>query len=235
MSFLNAEWRKLVMANYVVDPKILTPYIPDGTTLDFYEGRCYVSLVGFMFLNTRLMGVSIPFHRDFEEVNLRFYVKFQDGDVIKRGVVFIKEIVPKSAITFVANTVYHERYETHRMNHSWHEKDETLTVKYQWQKRNRANSIWVRVLNSTSPLIQGTEEAFITEHYWGYSKLGNKTFEYEVKHPTWTVYQVKDFGIDLDFEELYGPEFQILNDMKPQSVLLAEGSEISVESKRPIQ
>ena len=41
---------------------------------------CYVSLVGFMFKNTRLLNIPIPFHTDFEEVNLRFYVKHFDGN-----------------------------------------------------------------------------------------------------------------------------------------------------------
>lgn len=117
MSFLKAEWRKLVLANYTIEPEILSKYVPFGTELDLWNGKCYVSLVGFMFLNTRLLGVKIPFHVNFEEVNLRFYVKRLDRDTWKRGVVFIKEIVPKPALTFVANTVYQENYETLPMQH----------------------------------------------------------------------------------------------------------------------
>ena len=122
-SFLKAKWRKLVMVNYEVNPEILEKYVPNGTELDFFEGKCYVSLVGFMFLNTRLLGVKIPFHSNFEEVNLRFYVKREVEGEVKRGVVFIKEIVPKPAITFVANTIYKEKYETLSMKHSWKEQE----------------------------------------------------------------------------------------------------------------
>ncbi|MCB9261021.1 MAG: DUF2071 domain-containing protein [Flavobacteriales bacterium] len=111
MTFLKAEWRKLAIANYVVDANVLLDYIPAGTELDLWNGKCYVSLVGFMFQNTRLLGIKIPFHVHFEEVNLRFYVKRFDNGIWKRGVVFIKEIVPKRALTFVANTVYNENYE----------------------------------------------------------------------------------------------------------------------------
>ncbi|MBT8255930.1 MAG: DUF2071 domain-containing protein, partial [Bacteroidia bacterium] len=110
MSFLKAEWRKLILVNYVVDPKILEPYIPNDTQLDLWQDKCYVSLVGFMFQNTKLLGVKVPGHVNFEEVNLRFYVKRKVGNEWRRGVVFIKELVPKWALSFVANTVYGESY-----------------------------------------------------------------------------------------------------------------------------
>ena len=112
MSFLRAEWRKLAIANYAVERSVLEKYVPAGTELDLWNDNCYVSLVGFMFVNTRLLGIKIPAHSDFEEVNLRFYVKRFEKGAWKRGVVFIKEIVPKPALTLVANTIYNENYET---------------------------------------------------------------------------------------------------------------------------
>jgi uncharacterized protein YqjF (DUF2071 family) len=118
-SFLQAEWRKLAMANYIVDPGLLSKYLPYKTEIDLHHGACYVSLVGFMFLNTRLKGCKIPFHINFQEVNLRFYVHYEDNGEWKRGVVFIKEIVPRHALTLVANTMYNENYETMRMTHFW--------------------------------------------------------------------------------------------------------------------
>src|SRR5690606_42008242 len=130
MSFLSAEWRKLALGNYEVDPVLLKSYLPFGTELDFWNDTCYVSLVGFMFLNTRLLGISVPFHRNFEEVNLRFYVRYKEGNEWKRGVVFIKEIVPKAAITLVANTIYGENYQTMKMAHLWEETPEARTVGY---------------------------------------------------------------------------------------------------------
>lgn len=134
-TFLTAEWRKLVMANYVVGPEILKPYLPDGTELDFFQNHCYVSLVGFNFVNTRVRGIAIPFHRNFEEVNLRFYVRHLHNNEWKRGVVFIKEIVPRFAITFVVNSIYGEKYETMEMGHVWARDDNSLTVKYLWKKK----------------------------------------------------------------------------------------------------
>lgn len=233
MSFLKAEWRKLAIANYAIDPVILTKYLPLKTELDIWNGTCYVSLVGFMFLNTKLLGIPIPFHRNFEEVNLRFYVRYKDINTWKRGVVFIKEIVPKPALTFVANTIYREHYQTLKMSHSWKELENFRTVKYCWNLKGEENSFSVKAALDPTVIALNSEEEFITEHYWGYTKAGKKsTFEYEVTHPRWDCYQVSEYQIDVNFESLYGKDFAELTHRKPVSVMLAEGSEITVENKR---
>jgi uncharacterized protein YqjF (DUF2071 family) len=134
-AFLKAEWINLTMANYVVDPALLSAYLPAYTEIDLWNNRCYVSLVGFMFVNTRVLGVKIPFHINFEEVNLRFYVRHQSKGEWKRGVVFIKEIVPRSALTFIANTLYHENYETMPMRHVWEKTIDKLRIAYIWKKK----------------------------------------------------------------------------------------------------
>jgi len=232
-TFLQAEWRKLAMANYAVDAKILAKYLPAKTEIDLWNDICYVSLVGFMFKNTKVKGFKIPFHTNFEEVNLRFYVRYKDNGEWKRGVVFVKEIVPRSALTFVANTVYKENYETMPMSHSW-TSDENLTVEYKWRK-GRWNSFKV-IANKNSNLINSnSEEEFITEHYWGYTKVSNeRTSEYGVEHPKWEVYDTKDYSIDVDFGDIYGQQFNFLTLEKPRSVFLAEGSEIKVKDGRHI-
>lgn len=235
MSFLKAEWRKLVLVNYVIEPAVLLKYLPAKTELDTWNGRCYVSVVGFMFLHTKLLGFSIPFHRHFEEVNLRFYVKYKDGSAWKRGVVFIKEIVPKPALTFVANTVYKEHYQTLRMSHQWFETHERRFVKYAWEVNKQTNFIAVNASPNPEKIAVGSEAEFITEHYWGYTKTSEKsTLEYEVRHPRWEVYQVTDFEVNVDFKANYGEDFAFLSDQKPFSVMLAEGSEVSVENKRTL-
>ncbi|MDG1334238.1 MAG: DUF2071 domain-containing protein [Crocinitomicaceae bacterium] len=236
MSFLRAEWRKLAIANYVVDESVLNKYLPAGTELDLWNGKCYVSLVGFMFVNTKLLGVKIPFHSNFEEVNLRFYVKRFDKDEWKRGVVFVKEIVPKPALTFVANTVYKENYETMSMEHSWSEENDLRTIEYKWKKSGKWNSIKVQASLDSFEMEANSETEFITEHYWGYAKVNDiKTNEYEVTHPKWEAYEVKNYEIDIDFGAVYGNEFSFLNKEEPASVMLAEGSEITVEGKTKIR
>ena len=235
MSFLSAEWRKLAIVNYEIDSHILNKHIPYGTELDLWNGKCYVSLVGFMFLNTKLLGCKIPFHVNFEEVNLRFYVKRVEGDNTKRGVVFIKEIVPKPALSFVANTIYNENYETMKMAHSWEERENDRLVEYFWQKGTNRNSFKLRAERETSLISKGTEAEFITEHYWGYARVNeSKTNEYEVTHPRWEQYKVLDYEIEVDYGKIYGDKFDFLDDLNPCSVMLAEGSEITVEGKSVI-
>jgi len=154
---------------------------------------------------------------------------------VKRGVVFIKEIVPKPIITFVANKLFKEHYETLPMNHLWEEKETTRIVQYVWYKKSRENSILAEAEKESKKMSPDSKEFFITEHYWGYSKgKNNTTNEYEVKHPSWTIYPIKRAVINMDFRLTYGDEFTFLNDKQPASVMLAEGSEISVGNKRII-
>lgn len=231
-TFLKAEWRKLAMANYSIDKKILGKYLPVRTEIDLWNDICYVSLVGFMFNDTKVKGLKIPFHTNFEEVNLRFYVRYKDGGEWKRGVVFIKEIVPKPALTFIANTVYKENYETMPMNHSWTTANDNLIVEYKWKKQ-KWNSLKVVARDRPNLIHENSEEEFITEHYWGYTKVSNeKPSEYGVEHPKWEVYQTKDYLIDVDFADIYGQGFSFLKQEKPRSVFLAEGSEIKVKDGR---
>jgi len=230
--FLTAEWRKLIMANYEIDPGILNNYIPAGTELDTWSNKYYVSLVGFMFLKTKLRGITIPFHSNFSEVNLRFYVRYKSGNDWKRGVVFINEFVPKPAITFVANSLYKERYVTCTMKHKW-EIDEQLTIGYYWKKNNKWNELEVIADPKLNEVKQGSEEEFITEHYWGYSSVDkNKTGEYEVAHPRWDIYPIEKYKIDCNFKELYGNDFDILDHSEPASVFLAEGSLVTIFTKK---
>lgn len=231
MNFLKAEWRKLAIINYEINPEILEKYLPKGTELDFYKGKCYVSVVGFMFLNTKLLGLPIPFHRNFEEVNLRFYVKKKEGYDWKRGVVFIKEIVPKPALSFVANSVYKEHYETMPMKNIIHQKDRELLIKYSW-KDKEWHSIEISAESEPLKMENNSEFEFITEHYYSFTKKENKTSEYQVCHPKWDYYLVKNYQLKINFQKVYGNDFECLNHRNPISVMLAEGSEIEVKTKK---
>lgn len=231
--FLTAEWNNLIMANYIIDPVILLPYLPPKTELDFYHGECYVSLIGFMFEQTKMLGMRIPFHINFEEVNLRFYVRVKDGDKWKRGAVFIKEIVPKFAITMVANTLYREKYVTLPMKHHFTETVDEIHLGYHWKYKGNWNKLEAVTELKNSPMIAGSKEEFIAEHYWGYSKYNAlTTFEYAVQHPSWCVHTVKRYTIECNFKKLYGSEFAFLDNVKPDTVFMAQGSPISILHKK---
>jgi uncharacterized protein len=236
MEFLKAQWKNLALVNYEIDSDILKKYLPEGTEIDYYNEKCYVSLVGFLFQDTKLLGLKIPFHTNFEEVNLRFYVKRYENNEWKRGVVFIKEIVPKHALTFVANTIYKEHYQTLPMKHNIICFNESTNYEYQWKFKNKWNSIKITAKNELLPIEENTEAEFICEHYYGYTKYNESTtFEYEVKHPRWKKYEVINIQIDVDFKNVYGDDFAHLENKKPCSVIVAKGSEISVENKRKIK
>jgi uncharacterized protein YqjF (DUF2071 family) len=230
-TFLTAEWRKLIMANYVVAEDLLRPHLPVGTELDLHHGRCYVSLVGFLFQNTRLKSVPIPFHRTFEEVNLRFYVQHtKSTGERRRGVVFLSELIPRFALTLVANMVYGENYATAPMRHQWEEIEGQRSVRYQWRYKSRWNELQVKAALHQQPIETNSAEEFFTEHYWGYTKRSAWTSEYEVLHPRWMIYPILQHSVDVDFGALYGSKFASLSEREPESVLLAEGSEIEVHA-----
>ncbi|HEV8592222.1 MAG TPA: DUF2071 domain-containing protein [Pyrinomonadaceae bacterium] len=223
--FLTAEWRDLVMVNYEVDPSRLEARVPNGTELDLQDGKCFVSLVGFMFLDTRVRDFLIPFHVNFEEVNLRFYVKRATKTEVRRGVVFIKEFVPRAAIAFAARALYDEPYEAVKMLNKW----DTGKVKYWWAKGKSVNAIKVSRGEKLGVPEPGSHEEFIIEHYWGYTKRSkNRTDEYKVEHPKWELYKTRHPKVCVNFSVCYGSEFAFLRRQKPYSVLLAKGSEVSV-------
>jgi uncharacterized protein YqjF (DUF2071 family) len=233
MNFLEAKWENLIMANYAVDPTILIPYLPKGVELDSFEGKCYVSLVGFMFNKTKIFNVPIPYLGSFEEINLRFYVVRKDGDTLKRGVVFINETVPYAAVAWMANYLYKEHYTAVKTKHDWELTDTSKKINYSWKKNKKWNTIQVNAKSKSNSMKTSSVEAFIFEHYFGYTRVNeNKTLEYGINHPSWKINQVIDHSIDCDFEKMYGSDFAFLNAQQPDNVILAEGSDVSVKWKR---
>jgi uncharacterized protein YqjF (DUF2071 family) len=221
--FLTAKWNDLIMANYEVDASILQPLVPKGTEIDLFEGRCFVSLVGFMFLDTRVLDFLVPFHVNFEEVNLRFYVKRIVGDETRRGVVFIKEIVPRTAIATVARVMYGEPYECWQMSN---QRDEN-SVSYEWHDSHCADRLSVDRGENLGVPADGSHGSFIIEHYWGYTRRSStRTDEYKVEHPKWEIFSTGNEHIEVDFAKTYGEKFAFLNETKPYSILLAKGSVI---------
>lgn len=218
------------MANYAVEPALLHDFLPRGTELDLFNGNCYISLVGFRFIDTRLKGIRVPFHSDFEEVNLRFYVRHRSVEGWRRGVVFIREFVPKPALTFVARALYKEPYRTLPMDHRWEMEDATMRVRYRW-KKGRWQTLELNTSSVPNDIAAGSEEEFITEHYWGYTRLNAmSTAEYAVEHPRWQIFPVLNATIDVDFGAVYGERFRSLTGSTPRSVMLAEGSPILVRT-----
>lgn len=235
--FLTAQWKSLVMLNWECDPALLEPRVPPGASLDFFEGKTYVSAVGFMFLDTRLLGVPIPFHRNFEEVNLRFYVQRKVNHEVRRGVTFIKELVPKWAIATVARWSYNEPYAAVPMRHTISGfADEQPSALYEWKFNNRWNRLHASATGPAVPLVAGSLEEFIAEHYYGYGTLGNgRGCEYRVDHPPWNIWRADDFEFDCDIAALYGESFESVLTQPPASAFIANGSEVTVNWPHTLQ
>lgn len=222
-AFLTARWVHLLMLNYRIDPALLEPFVPAGTVLDSHGGHTWCSLVGFLMQGTRVKGVPVPFHQDFEELNLRFYVlrTTPDGEA-RRGVVFVKELVPRWAIAAVARWAYNENYEAVPMGH-------TLSPRLAYTFGDDGE-ISARPEGALRALEPGSHAEFIAEHYWGYAaQRDGGTVEYQVEHPPWRVQDAVDPVFRCDIAQVYGPQFVDTLSRAPDSAFVAEGSEVSVQ------
>ena len=232
-AFLTAEWRWLAMLNYRVAPDLLRPFVPTGTELDCWNGATYLSIVGFLFRETRVHGVPVPFHRHFEEVNLRIYVRrIVDGEV-RRAVTFIRELVPRRVIAAVARLTYNEPYTALPMRHQLGPRDvrtgAPTVLEYGWRHRGNWCRLSAEPIGVAQPLQAGSEEEFIAEHYWGYTRQRDGgTVEYRVEHPPWRVWQVQDARLDGDVVPLYGTELASAVSCTPASAFVADGSAVSL-------
>ena len=225
--FLTAEWKNLLMLNYAVDPTLLKGYVPAGTEPDTFEGKNYLSLVGFEFNCTRILGLAVPFHQAFEEVNLRFYVRRSS----KRGVVFIRELVPKYAVASIARLVFNERYSCVPMSHriTAHAESDIIEAEYSWGKGPNRCRMWIETEGPSILPLDDSASQFITEHYWGYAaQPGGGCLEYEVQHPRWRVTNARRAGFSGSLAGLYGPELAQALLCEPDSAFLAEGSTVTV-------
>ena len=234
--FLRATWHYLIMANYALPPEVLQPWLPSHAELDFFQGKTYASVVGFRFLNTRVLGISFPFHKDFTEVNLRFYVrrKMEDGHW-RRGTVFVSELVPKPAVVVLANTLYREQYDDAPMRYDIQHTSQNLRVHYRWKKYKQWHHLYAKAQAQPYSMDEGSMEEFIAEHYWGYNRFSeHHTMEYAVEHPRWQYYPVRDYGFKADTAKLYGSEFESFL-QHPESVFILHGSDVLIRQGRKLK
>jgi uncharacterized protein YqjF (DUF2071 family) len=227
--FLTAEWRDVLMLNYEVDPALLSGLVPSGTELDLWQGRSFISLIGFRFLDMKVLGVPIPFHRDFDEINLRLYVRRREGNEVKRGVAFIREIAPRRAVATIARVLYNEQYVTRPTSRRLDVNEGSREAHYSWAGRHDRGQLSISVSGDPALPAEGSLEQFIVEHYWGYSaQRAGGSLEYRVLHPPWRVWRAHEARFEGDVVELYGPELEAVLRREPASALLAEGSAIAV-------
>jgi uncharacterized protein YqjF (DUF2071 family) len=226
--FLTARWTNLILATYAVPQELLRPRLPPGLDLDLREGQAFISLVAFDFHDTRVLGVPWPGYRNFPEINLRFYVRHGD----ERGVVFIRELVPKRLVAWLARLLYNEPYLAAPMTSVVREDAASLTVEHRLTFGGRAHTL---TATGRKPAIRpdaASVEHFFKEHRWGFNTARDgRTVRYEVRHPVWDVYPVSRCQVDFDWAAVYGAEWAFLGDAEPYSTVLAAGSAVSVSAK----
>lgn len=222
------------MLNYAVDRRVLDPLVPEGLELDQFNSVTYVSVVGFLFLETRVFGIPFPFHRNFEEVNLRFYVRHRGAEGWRRGVVFVREIVPRRAIAALARRFYGEPYSACPMRHTIERDARGLHCRYEWRRKGRREFASASANGEPESVAPGSLAEFITEHYWGYTDRGGRCTQYRVEHPRWRVWQATAARFEADVPSLYGAEFGGPLQVSPASAFIAEGSPVVVRRGSPL-
>ncbi|MEM6265283.1 MAG: DUF2071 domain-containing protein [Bacteroidota bacterium] len=223
--FLTAHWANLLNITYQVPPDLLQPHVPDGVELDVQDGHAFASIVAFDFLNTRVKGIKVPFHVNFPEINLRFYVKYKG----ERGVVFIKELVPRYCIALVANRIYNEPYESCPMESQTLAEGGTLNIEHRFKYGEKNHQIKATAHSTLSTPVADSIIHYFKEHKWGFGKThSGKTLRYEVQHPIWEVYDLTSWNLEMDFGEIYGPNWAFLGDAEPYAACLAKGSDVAV-------
>ena len=216
------------MLNFAAEPGLLEPLLPQGTELDFHDGQTFLSVVGFLFFDTVVFGLPIPRHRDFEEVNLRFYVRRKNAGDWRRGVAFVRELVPRQAIAIVARTFYGEPYSALPMRHSLEHKEGRVLAEYQWRRGQRWETLAMTAIGEPQGSALGSHEEFISEHYWGYTARRSGLSEYRVEHPRWRFWPAQTTRFEADVATLYGAEFVETLSAPPASAFIAEGSHVEV-------
>jgi hypothetical protein len=226
---LTADWRHLVFANYEADAALVQRYVPRGTELDLLDGRALVSMVGFRFLETRLLGVPVPWHRDFDEVNLRAYVRRKVDGRWKRGVVFVRELVPRPAIAWTARLAYNEPYRAVRMRHRIAMSEHGGSVRYEWRQAGAWQALGAVVSGLPSAIDPDGPTGFITEHYLGYTpQRSGRTVEYRVAHPRWRVWERATIEFRCDVSAVYGAEWEDALCAAPWSAFVCDGAPVSI-------
>jgi uncharacterized protein YqjF (DUF2071 family) len=227
MKFLTAHWSSVLLVTYTAPRDLLTPLLPTGLELDQRDSQCFVSLVAFDFLDTKALGVPWPGLRDFPELNLRFYVRQREH----RGVVFVREYVPLHLVAWMARAFYNEPYRAAPMSSRVIDEANRLTFELQIDCGGREHFLRAVGEKPVSRPGPDTVEHFFKEHEWGFNRSrGGLTMRYRVEHPIWDVYRVRDYGVDVDWGLLYGPEWKIMQGASPYSVVLAVGSRVAVYS-----
>lgn len=226
--FLTAVWSDLILISYAVPDEVLTPYLTPGLELDRWEGSAWCSLVAFNFEQTRVLGWSVPYPRtlcDFPEFNLRFYVR----QGTRRGVVFVRELTSNLLVVNLARLLYNEPYTAVPIQSRVTQAGSLRRVRHDFVVGGKPQMAAVSARCPATDPAQDSFETWVKEQEAGFGRTrGGRLTAYRVQHPTWRTYLVEEYQLGVDFAHLYGERWQFLQKRTPNSVVLAEGSQIAI-------
>lgn len=235
--FLTAAWRDFAILNYEVRPSVLAPLVPPGCELDDWNGTHFVTLAGFRVLHTRVLGIALPFHDNFIEVDFRFYVRRRAGSAWRRGVVSIQEIAPRRLIAFAARQLFGENIVTLPMRQVLLSSpgDAARLFTYGWRRRGAWESLTVRSAGPPLDSLEDSEERFIADRHWAFVRHHGVTYEYQVEHAPWRLYRGDAAVLDADVPRLYGQEFMEALCFPPRLALTSDGSSVIVRQRHRVR
>jgi len=226
--FLTAVWSDLILMSYAVPPEALAPYLTEELEPDMWEGSAWCSLVAFNFEQARVLGWSVPYPKslcDFPEFNLRLYVR--QGD--RQGVVFVRELAPSPLVCGLAKLLYNEPYTAVPIRSRVTEVGDLRRVRHDFVVNGKPQWIGVTARGEARFAPKDSFEHWVKEQPAGFNRSrGGKLTSFHVWHPDWRTYEVEEYGVGVDFGQLYGDGWQFLQDRTPDSVVLAEGSHIKI-------
>lgn len=226
-NFLVAHWENLVVASFKADKQLLQPFVPRGTELNDWNGDYYMSLLGFQFSRARFCGIPSPFYRRFEELNLRFYVRQKVKSGWRKGVVFIKEVIPSKLVGCIAKWLYHENFAALPMHHHIYTGNDGRHTEYYWEQESKPGYLKLCSQLQPEPAVPGSLPAFIHDHYIAFTKTKKHSYTFDIQHPDWNIYPALSFEMQLDAVALYGEAFRDAFS-QPATAFLLDGSKTNV-------
>lgn len=231
---ISTEFRKVALLNFIIPSEVVKKYLPEHTRLDYYNGQCMISLVGFQVKKLKVADVKVPLLKDFEEIDLQIYVRRFDGGKWRKGVVIINRIFDQPGAATLTNSIFKTNYTSLPTTGTVQETEDFIKVKYSWQYKEIDQNFWVKSNRLAAPYGKDTEAGFILDRTYGYLKAGEDTYEYEIKHVDWHLYTVEEYAVDVDFSRQFDPALNILNGQTPHSVIFTEGSTIEFGENQQI-
>lgn len=161
------RWEQLLFLHWKMDPAQIQKTLPEGLTVDTYDGHAWVAVVPFFMRGIRPRFLpSVPGISDFLELNLRTYVHDAQG---RPGVWFYSLDCHQALAVWIARTFFHLPYQRARMSQSV-SPDGGVTYTSQRLGQDHTATFRYRLSQETREAEPGSLDFFLTERYLLFSQ-----------------------------------------------------------------